>query len=244
LPAKSKQAGNPARFPFARQRIVVPLVAMNLGAIIEGLLGYLILVILLTFHEFAHAWTASKFGDDTARLQGRVSLNPLVHMDLLGTVVLPLLVIFLSAAGSGLANFIIGWGKPVPVDPRNFRARRWADTVVSVAGPAMNFALAVGVIGLAKVFAIANLELMVGVAELMAIISLLLCFFNLLPIPPLDGSHVLKNLTGMSDVTYFRLSQLGFILVILVLQIPMVRWLLNFATKFTFVALERMVGLI
>jgi Zn-dependent protease len=97
---------------------------------------------------------------------------------------------------------------------------------------------------LAKVFAIANLELMVGVAELMAIISLLLCFFNLLPIPPLDGSHVLKNLTGMSDVTYFRLSQLGFILVILVLQIPMVRWLLNFATKFTFVALERMVGLI
>ena len=100
---------------------------MTADVIASGLLGYLSLLILLTFHEFAHAWTAWKCGDATARDQGRVSLNPIVHMDMLGTVILPLLVIFLRAADSGLANFIIGWGKPVPVDIRNLRHRRLDD---------------------------------------------------------------------------------------------------------------------
>ncbi len=112
------------------------------SAIFDGLLSYVCLIILLTFHEFAHAWTASKCGDDTARLLGRVSLNPLVHMEVVGTVVLPLLVVFLSAADSQLANFIIGWGKPVPVNPYKLRRRRTDDTLVALAGPAMNLLLA------------------------------------------------------------------------------------------------------
>jgi Zn-dependent protease len=216
---------------------------MNSEAIINGLLGYVCLVILLTFHEFAHAWTAWKCGDDTARLQGRVSLNPIVHMDLLGTVILPLLVILLNAADSKLAGLIIGWGKPVPVNPFNLRNRRVQDTLIALAGPAMNVLLAGVAVGMARGFEAARLESMVEVAVLLAVISLLLCFFNLLPVPPLDGSHLLKNAVGMSDETYLSLSRFGILIVILLLQIPAVNAALWFATSFTFVSMQRMVGL-
>jgi Zn-dependent protease len=214
------------------------------SAIFDGLLSYVCLIILLTFHEFAHAWTASKCGDDTARLLGRVSLNPLVHMEVVGTVVLPLLVVFLSAADSQLANFIIGWGKPVPVNPYKLRRRRTDDTLVALAGPAMNLLLAFAALMLARGFSLAGLEGGVEVGVRLAIISLVLCFFNLLPIPPLDGSHVLKNLIGMPDATYLRLCQFGFILVILALQVPPVRALLSFMTQITFVSMGRVVGLV
>lgn len=218
--------------------------AITPSAVLDGLLSYVCLIILLTFHEFAHAWTASKCGDDTARLLGRVSLNPLVHMEVVGTVVLPLLVVFLSAADSQLAHFIIGWGKPVPVNPYKLRHRRTDDTLVALAGPAMNLLLAFVAVVLARGFTAVGVEGGVEVAVRLAIISLVLCFFNLLPIPPLDGSHVLKNLIGMPDATYLRLCQFGFVLVILVLQVPPVRWLLGFMTQITFVSMGRAVGLV
>src|SRR4029077_13529667 len=116
---------------------------MNLDHIITGLIGYLCLIILLTFHEFAHAWVAWKCGDDTARLQGRVSLNPIVHMELIGTVVLPLIIIFFGAP-------LIGWGKPVPVNINNLSHRRRDETLVAMAGPLMNLLLAVVVMALLK----------------------------------------------------------------------------------------------
>ncbi len=202
--------------------------------IITGLLSYLSLLILLTFHEFAHAWVAWKCGDDTARLQGRVSLNPVVHMDPLGTVLLPLLVIVLRASGSGLADFIIGWGKPVPVNPHNLRRPRLDDTLISMAGPAMNFVLAIGLLAVAKGFQLAHLDKMVPVMAQMTIISLLLCFFNLIPIPPLDGSHLIKNAIGMSDETYYHLSRFGFLAVILIIQVPVVQRALSTAVALSF----------
>lgn len=216
---------------------------MNSEAIINGLLGYVCLLIVLTFHEFAHAWTAWKFGDDTARLQGRVSLNPIVHMDKVGTVMLPLLVVLLQAADSRLAGFIIGWGKPVPVNPYNLRHRRWQDTLVALAGPAMNVVVAGVAVVLARGFQIAHLGAFAEVAQMLAVISLLLCFFNLLPVPPLDGSHLFKNLIGMSDELYMRISRFGLLIVILLLQFPPVRAGLWFATSFTFVLMGRMAGL-
>src|ERR1043166_8394370 len=109
---------------------------MEPGMVINGLIQYLVLIVLLTFHEFGHAWMAWKCGDDTAKLQGRVSVNPIVHMELIGTVVLPLTAMFLGAAGSGLASFIIGWGKPVPVNLANLRNPRVDDVWVALAGPA------------------------------------------------------------------------------------------------------------
>jgi Zn-dependent protease len=196
---------------------------MDANWIIEGLISYLGLIVLLTFHEFGHAWTAERCGDDTARLQGRCSLNPIVHIDPIGTVLLPLMMIFLSP---GISRFMIGWAKPVPVNPYNLRNPRLDDILVSMAGPAMNLILAVALMALARVGLIGHWAQFTGLCVQMAALSLLLCFFNLIPIPPLDGSHVLRNLTGMSYETYYRFARFGFIAVIIVLQIQFVRELL------------------
>lgn len=216
---------------------------MSVNALVDGLLSYVCLLILLTFHEFAHAWVAWKRGDDTAYNEGRVSLNPAVHMELLGTVILPLAVVVLSAANSSLANFIIGWGRPVPVNLNNLRQPRVDDTLIALAGPAMNFALAGVVMSLARGFELAGQPQMVDVALRMATISLLLCFFNLLPIPPLDGSHLLKNATGMRYETYAQLSQFGLILVIVALQVPPVRQAIQTATYSSLLMFADLVGL-
>ncbi|MFZ1073261.1 MAG: site-2 protease family protein [Verrucomicrobiia bacterium] len=207
------------------------------NVIVEGLITYIGLVILLTFHEFGHAWVAMKCGDDTAQLQGRVSLNPLVHIDPIGTVLLPLIMLF-----TPMGRFLIGWAKPVPVNPYNLRHPRTDDILVTMAGPAMNLVLAVALVGLARVGVLIRLPDMVDLCGSMAQLSLLLCFFNLIPIPPLDGSHVLRNLTGMSYETYWQLSRYGFIVVILVLQIPQVRWLLWRAVDGTFALLALCFG--
>jgi Zn-dependent protease len=197
---------------------------MDMNTMVDGLIFYLGLVILLTFHEFAHAWTAWKCGDDTARLQGRLTLNPIAHIDPIGTVVLPLIMIFASPS---IGRFLVGWAKPVPFNPANL-GNRWRDEMlIAMAGPAMNIILAVVLVGFARVAVMFG---SVSVAELllqMASLSLVLCFFNLIPIPPLDGSHVLRNLTNMSYETYFNLSRFGFIAIIVVLQIPLVREILG-----------------
>src|ERR1044071_8788566 len=182
---------------------------MDANLIADGLIFYLGLVTLLTFHEFGHAWMAWKCGDDTARLQGRVSLNPLVHIDPIGTVVVPLLGIFLSASGSGLSQFLIGWARPVPVNPYNLRNPRVDDILVTLAGPWMNLLLAVIIMGLARIGVMANSESMVGLCFMMARLSLFLCFFNLLPIPPLDGSQVVRSVIGMTFETYYQLARYG-----------------------------------
>jgi Zn-dependent protease len=192
---------------------------MDPKLLIDGLLLYIGLLVLLTFHEFGHAWMAWKCGDDTARLQGRVSLNPLVHIDLIGTVVMPLLMIFLSLSGSGLSGFLVGWAKPVPVNPANLRNPRMDDLLVTLAGPWMNLLLAIVLMGLARVGVIVNLASMTELCMNMAHLSLLLFFFNLLPIPPLDGSRVARVLIGMSYEAYYQLARYGFIILILVMQV-------------------------
>jgi Zn-dependent protease len=216
---------------------------MDQRALLDGLVMYLCFIPILTFHEWAHAWTAWKCGDDTARLQGRVSLNPIVHIDPIGTVALPALAIFLAASGSGLSSFIIGWGKPVPVNIFNLRHPRRDDTLVAMAGPAMNVVLAFGLLALGKVGQMLGVPMMLDICLQVALLSLFLCFFNLLPIPPLDGSHVVKNLVGMSHETYWRLCQFGFIVVILAIQVSSVRWVLGWATFGSLKMLGLLVGL-
>lgn len=216
---------------------------MDLKQLIDGIVLFLCFIPVLTFHEFAHAWVAWKLGDDTARLQGRVTLNPLAHIDLLGTLVLPGLAILLAAMNSGLAGFIIGWGKPVPVNPYNLRHRRRDDTLVSLAGPAMNLVLALGMAMVAKAAILGNSEVMVSMAFQMMRVSLFLAFFNLLPIPPLDGSHVVKNLSGMSDHLYANLCQYGLFMVIIAIQIPVVNHMLHLATFQTMFLMTKVVGL-
>lgn len=216
---------------------------MDQKALLDGLVTYLCFLPILTFHEFAHAWVAWKCGDDTARLQGRITLNPAAHIDLLGTIVLPLLALSLLASGSQAGRFIIGWGKPVPVNPANLRNRRRDDTLIALAGPAMNVALAFAVLAIAKVAALAHIDIISAMCWRLAVISLFLCFFNLLPVPPLDGSHVVKNAFGISEEAYWRMCQFGFIAVILVIQIPAVRMLLAGATAITLKLMAIVLGL-
>ena len=199
---------------------------MDPRQLINGLILYLGLLVLLTFHEFGHAWMALKCGDDTALSQGRVSLNPLVHIDLIGTVALPLLLIFFAPGG-----FFVGWAKPVPVNPDNFRNPRADDIMVTLAGPWMNLLLAIVIMGLARLGLMLHSSSMVEVCVNTSHLSLLLCFFNLLPIPPLDGSHVARSLIGMSYETYHQIARYGIFVLILVLQVPAVQHVLDAATS-------------
>ena len=213
---------------------LIKLPEMDVNQIGDGLVFYLELVALLTFHEFAHAWMAWKCGDDTARLQGRLSINPLVHIDPIGTVLLPLVMIFSSPS---VGRFLVGWAKPVPFNPGNLNNRHRDEILIAMAGPAMNLILAVVLVGFTRVAVMCGSEAMADMLWQIAELSLLLCFFNLIPIPPLDGSHVLRNLTGMAYETYFNLSRFGFIAIIIVLNIPGVRGTLDSVTEKTLLAL-------
>ncbi len=216
---------------------------MDTKTIIDGLLSYICLIIVIALHEFAHAWTAWKCGDDTARLQGRVSLNPIVHMDPIGTVALPLIAFALAAGDSRLAGFIIGWGRPVPVNPYNLSNRRLHDSLIAGAGPAMNVVLAMVAVMIARLLQLAGQVPLAETAILLAVISLFLCFFNLLPIPPLDGSHFMRHAVGMNDETYYSIARYGFLIVILVIQLPFIRILLHQATMYTLTGMAFLVGL-
>ena len=202
---------------------------MDPRLLIDGLILYLGLLVLLTFHEFGHAWMAWKLGDDTALSQGRV---------LIGTVALPLLLVFFAPNG-----FLIGWAKPVPVNSDNFRNPRSDDIMVTLAGPWMNLLLAIVIIGLARLGYLVHLGSVSVLCLNVARLSLLLCFFNLLPIPPLDGSQVARSLIGMSHETYHRIAQYGILILILVLQIPIVQQTLDTWTTTSWQAIAGWFGM-
>lgn len=157
---------------------------------------FVIFLLSLSVHETAHAWTAEKFGDPTSRYMGRVTLNPLAHIDPMGTILLPLIGFFTGA-------FMFGWAKPVPVDLSRLKDRRLGDICISIAGPVSNVILAIIFVIALKVL-VANPGIYrslgsVGQPALNLIetgitMNVVLAVFNMLPIPPLDGSHVLYNL--------------------------------------------------
>ncbi|MBV9930172.1 MAG: site-2 protease family protein [Alphaproteobacteria bacterium] len=175
------------------------------------------LVIAIVFHEVAHGWVANAFGDPTARRQGRLSLNPLRHVDPVGTVALPL-VLAISGAP------VFGWAKPVPVVARRMRNPRLHMVLVALAGPGMNLLLAVlGALGLAALLAAApgestlSLFLALNLFNFVAI-NIFLAVFNLLPIPPFDGGHVVEGLLPRRlAVHYGKLRRYGFLLLIALL---------------------------
>ena len=188
---------------------------MNNFDLLTVALGYGVLLLSLTIHEAAHALTADRLGDPTARALGRVSLNPLAHIDPLGTVVLPLL-----AAITGLP--IIGWAKPVPVNTRNLRHPQRDFAVIAAAGPISNLVqatvaslvLRIAAAAVSSETSQAGTLGWLATALLFAVqINLLLAFFNLIPVPPLDGGNVLLGLLPPRlAYSYSRLRQYGFLI--------------------------------
>lgn len=175
-------------------------------------------IFAITVHEVAHGWVAKKYGDNTASVLGRLTLNPIKHIDLLGTIILPGILLI---TGTG---FIFGWAKPVPVDPRNFKNPLRDMAIVALAGPVSNLLMALGwalitrlgvTIG-AGTEAISLPLIYSGVAGIS--INLVLALINLLPIPPLDGSRILTGiLPSYWAWQYNRLERYGFIILLLLL---------------------------
>lgn len=179
----------------------------NLFFIVEILFGIAILILSIVIHEVAHGYAAAALGDPTARYAGRLTLNPVSHLDPIGSVVLPLVTYF-----SG--GFIFGWAKPVPYNPHNLRYGQWGEALVALAGPASNISVAI-VFGLLIRFAPLS-ETFISVAALVAFVNIILAVFNMVPIPPLDGSKVLFAFLPYraQHIRYF-LERWGFPLVIL-----------------------------
>ncbi|MCJ7646761.1 site-2 protease family protein [bacterium] len=196
--------------------------------------GLVIFFFAIVIHESAHAWMASRCGDNTAKYAGRITLNPLPHIDPIGTIIFPLLLIL------SRSPFVIGWAKPVPINPYNFNNPR-ADLVrVGVSGPLSNIGLAILSSLLVWIFSylpIGELRISVLVILLFStLINLLLAVFNLIPIPPLDGSQILSGLLPPHMAMRYRMiAPFGFVIILLLLLtgllwgiiLPIVQFLYN-----------------
>jgi Zn-dependent protease len=173
-------------------------------------------IIAIGAHEFSHAAAAYRLGDMTARDSGRLTLNPAAHVDLFGTLILPALLI--------LTRFpvVFGWAKPVPVNPANFDSPRRGMMITSIAGPLANFVMAIIFAGLLRLTTAGNLlPQSAGVFFLYCIlINVVIGLFNLIPVPPLDGSNILAGLLPLkAAVSYMKISRYGFLILIALLYL-------------------------
>ncbi|MGH9365675.1 MAG: site-2 protease family protein [Thermoanaerobaculia bacterium] len=181
--------------------------------IVDFAIQLAVILFAISFHESAHAWSALQLGDTTARDQGRISLNPMRHIDPFGSILLPLLLYFTS-------GLIFGYAKPTPVDLRNVKDPRFGNLVVSAAGPLSNFLLCLP--GILALYALRHIPMDQGVGQPLnavagafVMVNFSLGLFNLIPIPPLDGSGVVASIFGEPAQRLFQtLAPFGFLILI------------------------------
>lgn len=189
-----------------------------MNEIFRVVLQFAVVLFAISVHETAHAWMADKCGDPTARLQGRISLNPIAHIDLFGTIIFPLLLAVVGAP-------VFGWAKPVMVNPYNFRNRRRDGMLVAAAGPVSNILVSLTVIIMLLAFYqplmaahSPTVMLLIKIATYLLMINIFLAVFNLIPIPPLDGSGILEGLLkGEAHRTYERIKPYGFFILLFIM---------------------------
>ncbi len=208
---------------------------------------YAIPVILaITLHEAAHAWLAARLGDPTARLQGRVSANPLRHVDPIGTLLVPALILLVGKA-LGAGGLLFGWAKPVPVDASAFRSPRRDLGLVAAAGPGANLLMALGWAILLKLLVLwsVQVEFLVLMAQAGILCNLGLAILNLLPVPPLDGGRIVASILPLrAALVWYRLERFGLLIVLALLAtgllgaiitpaiglgVDLISWLFNFS---------------
>ena len=179
-------------------------------------LGIPAFLLALTCHEVAHGYVAKRLGDPTADEQGRLTLNPIKHISLLGTIIFPLLLYFAHSP------VIFGWAKPVPVDPRYFRRPLRGMMWVGMAGPVANFILAIIAAIVFRLLAplASEQSVLLEFVLVFMLVNLVLGFFNLIPIPPLDGSRIVSGLLPRNlAIEYLRLERYGFMILFLLLYL-------------------------
>jgi len=204
----------------------------------NGTILFLVLLASICIHEWAHAIVADKLGDGTPRRDGRVTLNPAAHIDLFGTIILPLMCIFVIPGG-----FFLGWGRPVMTNPSYYRHPRRDDILVTAAGPLSNLGLALLAAilgGVATRFDPRVVEL----ALLVIRINVFLAVFNLIPLPPLDGGNIMRHIVGMKEETYLRLAQWSFFIFLGLMFLQPVRVLLAVAMGVTALPFTHLLNLL
>lgn len=210
-------------------------------SIVQKIAVWVIPVLLaITLHEAAHAWVAYRLGDTTAKQAGRLSFNPFKHLDLWGSLFIPLLILFLSHF-----SFVFGWAKPVPIDASQFKKPRRDVALATAAGPFSNLIMAVIWMACFKLMLLINPEKSVITlfillsAQAGIIINLVLAFLNLIPIPPLDGSKIVASILPFKQARqYEKIEPYGFFILLILMFSGILSWLISTPVNWTLVLLS------
>ncbi len=201
--------------------------------LVSLLLYFIVIIPSSIIHEYSHGWAAERLGDPTARYAGRLTLDPRAHIDLWGTILLPILLL----VGSG-GRFMFAYAKPVPYNPYNLKDQKWGPALVSLAGPAANFLLATACALVMRLFPGSS---MVPFLSIVVYANVLLMVFNLVPIPPLDGSKILYAvLPDSAQGVRLFLDRYGFMILIFFVFFlfewisPIIQWIFNWLVGFRF----------